>query len=141
MSAPTTNGLLTACAIGFLALSGAAHAEGGIGADKWHVFAPGTPACPGMSWHFRLGGGSPYGYIWYNDASGISRATGTLDTATGVFRLNVVSLDGKGPTGIVTGVRNANGTVEATMKGEGCANAGITHPRQMAEPPVPVPAQ
>jgi hypothetical protein len=65
----------------------------------------------------------PVGYVWFADFSGMSKASGTADTSTGVFHLTLKSIDGNGPTGEVDGVRNPEtGVVTAELKGPGCSN-------------------
>lgn len=64
----------------------------------------------------------PVGYVWFEDASGMSKATGTMDLASGQFHLTLTSLDGNGPTGEVTGRKDpATGTVTAELDGPACS--------------------
>jgi hypothetical protein len=120
-------GLTIACALGLVAISAGAHADGGRGLT-WRATSEGSPVCPGISWHFRAGVDEPYGYMWFNDVSGVSRASGTLNKATGAMRLNVVSLSGKGPAGVIDAVKAKDGSVTGTLKGEGCSNLTISAP-------------
>ena len=60
---------------------------------------------------------------WFTDASGMSKATGTRDMQTGAFHLTLVSIDGNGPTGEVSGVKDPKTNVlTAELKGPGCSN-------------------
>jgi hypothetical protein len=119
-------GLLVAGALGFAALPAPAQAAGGN--NDYMSFPPGAAACPGISWMFKSNVAEPFGYVWFRDASGASRATGTLNKSTGALHLTLVSVGGKGPTGVFDGVRAADGSVTGTLKGEGCSNLTLGRP-------------
>ena len=89
--------------------------------------APSSVAgCPLIVWHLaRHDDGSITGIVYFSDLSGLSQATGNINQQ-GQFQLQLTSTQGKGPVGAVQGVRGASKTT-ATLKGEGCANAQITH--------------
>jgi streptogramin lyase len=80
-----------------------------------------------MTWNFRAGVKNPYGYVWFNDDSGLSRANGTIDPTTGAFHLTLTVLDGKGPTGTIDGVKGGDGSLKAVVTGPGCSNVTIYH--------------
>jgi hypothetical protein len=94
--------------------------------------ASNTPQCPAIRYLFRdVSTSKPVGYVWFSDASGISKATGTMDLDSGHFHLTLTSLDGNGPTGEVTGTKNPNtGVVTAELDGPGCSKLklGPTNP-------------
>jgi len=80
-------------------------------------------ACPMIAYQFRGLSATPVGYVWFMDASGVSKATGKMDLTSGKFSLSLTSLDGNGPTGEVEGVRDPEtGVVTAELKGPGCSN-------------------
>ena len=82
--------------------------------------ASGVAGCPEIAW--RIGKsptGTLHGIMWYNDLSGLSEATGSMNGTQ--FNLTLKSVMGKGPVGTVTGVEGQG----ATLKGEGCANASF----------------
>ena len=61
----------------------------------------------------------------------MSKATGTMDLASGQFHLTLTSLDGNGPTCEVTGRKDpATGTVTAELDGPACSKLklGPTNP-------------
>jgi hypothetical protein len=93
--------------------------------------SPNTPQCPAIRYLFREVAAEPVGYVWFADASGMSKATGTMDLASGQFHLTLTSLDGNGPTGEVTGRKDpATGTVTAELDGPACSKLklGPTNP-------------
>ena len=99
-----------------------AQSEGGT-AGYYQGFTPNVKGCPTIHYVFRGLSASPVGYVWFSDASGISKAVGNMDLNTGKFSLGLTSLDGKGPTGEVEGVRDPHtGVVTAQLKGPGCSN-------------------
>lgn len=61
--------------------------------------------------------------MWYDDMSGLSKATGTAED--GKFHLTMTSIEGQGPTGTADGERSSNGSGEARMVGAGCANMTV----------------
>jgi hypothetical protein len=90
-----------------------------------------TPRCPAIRYLFRGVSEQPVGYVWFTDASGMSKATGTMDLKTGVFHLTLTSLDGQGPLGEVTGKKDPDtGVITAELDGPGCSKLklGPTNP-------------
>ena len=85
--------------------------------------ASNTPQCPAIRYLMRdVSSSQPTGYVWFSDASGMSKATGTMDLNSGQFHLTLTSLDGHGPTGDVTGTKDPNtGVVTAELDGPGCS--------------------
>jgi hypothetical protein len=85
--------------------------------------ASNTPQCPAIRYLIRNpSSAEPVGYVWFADASGMSKATGTMDLQSGQFHLSLTSLDGNGPTGEVTGMKDLNtGVVTAELDGPGCS--------------------
>ena len=78
--------------------------------------------CPYLEWKLaRHPDGTITGVVNYSDMSGVSMANGTIDQA-GHFQVTLTSSMGNGPVGTVTGTKSANGTVKATLTGQGCAN-------------------
>lgn len=78
--------------------------------------------CPYIEWKLaRHPDGTITGVVNYSDMSGVSMANGTINQA-GKFQITLTSSMGNGPVGTVTGTRSANGTVTATLTGQGCAN-------------------
>ena len=76
---------------------------------------------------FRELSEAPVGYVWFGDASGMSKATGAMDLQSGTFHLTLTPLDGDGPTGEVTGVKERfTGTVTAELKGVGCSKLKLS---------------
>ena len=60
--------------------------------------------------------------MWFADASGMSKATGTMNLASGRFHLTLTSLDGQGPIGEVDGTKDpTTGVVTAVLDGPGCS--------------------
>ncbi len=115
------------CSLAFAGTSGTAFAQlGGDNASAayWAGRTPNpTKTCPGISYMFRGMSATPVGYVWFTDASGMSKATGTRDLQTGAFHLTLVSIDGSGPTGEVNGVRDPKtNALSAELKGPGCSN-------------------
>lgn len=124
-------GLIAACGVAAMGLAGAAHAQ-----SVPVVFAGVTPAagnCPGIGYRLINTAGESQGYAWFRDFSGISKMSGTVDLKSGAINLTMHSLDGNGPTGIVTGTRSRNGALTATVKGPGCSNVKISRPRPEIE--------
>ena len=68
--------------------------------------ASNTPQCPAIRYLFRGVEENPIGYVWFADASGMSKATGTMDLVSGRFHLTLTSLDGQGPIGEVDGTKD-----------------------------------
>jgi hypothetical protein len=104
---------------------------GGKKAEYYLGIATNTPQCPAIRYLFRGIEAEPVGYVWFADASGMSKATGTLDLSSGQFHLTLTSLDGNGPTGEVTGRKDlATGAVTAVLDGPGCSKLklGPTNP-------------
>ena len=117
--------LPAALCLSLAALSGSASAQ--TGGSLGPEYAGWTPqsqqGCPPIAYQFRGLSATPVGYVWFRDASGMSKATGTMDLKTGKFQLTVKSLDGNGPAGDVTGDRNPKtGVLTAEFKGSGCSN-------------------
>jgi hypothetical protein len=93
---------------------------------------PSTVAgCPAVMWRVARDGNNVNGIAYYTDLSGLSHVTGTADQATGKFTLVLTSVMGSGPVGTVTGQRSAaganqaQGALEADLKGPGCANVHV----------------
>jgi hypothetical protein len=60
--------------------------------------------------------------VWFADASGMSKATGTMNLVSGRFHLTLTSLDGQGPIGEVDGTKDpTTGVVTAVLDGPGCS--------------------
>jgi hypothetical protein len=109
--------------LAFTAMSSAAMAQLGGGPGYYQGFTANAKGCPTIRYAFRGMSETPVGYVWFSDASGISKATGTADLKTGKFNLTLKSLDGTGPTGTVDGVKDPHtGIVTAVLKGPGCSN-------------------
>ena len=84
--------------------------------------ASNTPQCPAIRYLFRGVEENPIGYVWFADASGMSKATGTMNFASGRFHLTLTSLDGQGPIGEVDGTKDpGTGVVTAVLDGPGCS--------------------
>lgn len=112
-----------ACSLAFAGVSGVASAQMGGTSGYYQGHTPSPKGCPSLHYMFRGLSQTPVGYVWFGDASGISKATGTMDLKTGKFQLTLKSLDGNGPTGTVEGVKSPNtGLVTAELKGTGCSN-------------------
>jgi len=85
-----------------------------------------VPGCPYLAWRLaRAANGNITGITYYSDLSGVSMVHGQANP-NGTFTMSLTSSMGKGPVGTVTGRRSANGTVEADLKGQGCANMHLT---------------
>jgi hypothetical protein len=81
-----------------------------------------VPGCPYVQWRLaRHDDGRITGRFWYSDLSGTSTAVGNIDQS-GRFHTVLTSAIGKGPVGVVDGVRSPDGKVVADLKGQGCAN-------------------
>jgi hypothetical protein len=125
---------IAVCCLSLAAVTELALAQAG-GVRK-AVFCQGlaanTPQCPAIRYLFRdVSSSKPVGYVWFSDASGMSKATGTMDLQSGQFHLTLISLDGTGPTGEVTGTKDPNtGVVTAQLDGPGCSklSLGPTNP-------------
>ena len=116
--------LLAACCLALAALSEMALGQGGdVRRPAYYQgLATNTPRCPAIRYLFREISSEPVGYVWFTDASGMSKATGTMDLQSGQFHLTLTSLDGNGPTGDVTGTKDPNtGVVTAELDGPGCS--------------------
>jgi hypothetical protein len=61
---------------------------------------------------------------FYTDMSGTSMVQGTFDQS-GKFQLRLASSMGNGPVADVQGTKNPDGSINATLKGAGCANGQI----------------
>jgi hypothetical protein len=125
--------LLPVCCLTLAALSELVLAQpsGVRRAVYYQGLASNTPQCPAIRYLFRELSSEPVGYVWFSDASGMSKATGTLDLQSGQFHLTLTSLDGNGPTGEVTGTKDLNtGVVTAELDGPGCSklSLGPTNP-------------
>ena len=84
--------------------------------------ATNTPQCPAIRYLFRGVEANPIGYVWFADASGMSKATGTMDLVSGRFHLTLTSMDGQGPIGEVDGTKDpTTGVVTAVLDGPGCS--------------------
>jgi hypothetical protein len=117
--------LLPMCGLALAVICGMALAQGGgvRTATYYQGTAPNTPRCPAIRYLIRDSSSSePVGYVWFADASGMSKATGTMDLQSGQFHLTLTSLDGNGPTGEATGTKDPNtGVVTAELDGPGCS--------------------
>jgi hypothetical protein len=96
--------------------------------------ASSVAGCPRVMWRLARDGDNVNGIAYYSDLSGLSHVTGTVDKA-GAFTLTLTSAMGNGPVATVTGKRaaknpalteEAQGALEATMTGAGCANMRIS---------------
>jgi hypothetical protein len=115
------------CSVAFASAGGTAFAQLGGNNASAAYWAGRTPnpakTCPGISYHFRGMSATPTGYVWFNDGSGMSKATGTANLQTGAFHLTLTSIDGNGPTGEVSGIRDPKtNALTADLKGTGCSN-------------------
>ena len=54
-------------------------------AEYYVGIASNTPQCPAIRYLFRGVFANPIGDVWFADASGMSKATGTMDLASGRF--------------------------------------------------------
>jgi len=115
--------LAALCGLAVAGMSGSSFAQLGGGPGYYQGFTANAKGCPTIRYAFRGMSDTPVGYVWFSDASGISKATGTADLQTGKFNLTLKSLDGNGPTGTVVGVKDPHtGIVTATLTGPGCSN-------------------
>ena len=116
-------GMVSLC----LVMSGVAFAQVPVKRGEYYFGnAPNTPQCPAIRYLFRGIDPNPVGYVWFADASGMSKATGTMDMASGRFHLTLTSLDGQGPTGEVDGTKDpTTGVVNAKLDGPGCSKLTI----------------
>jgi hypothetical protein len=131
----STMKVVTLLSVGCLLIAATGLAqEGGKGvrkAEYYQGISRNTPRCPAIRYLFRGISAEPVGYVWFTDASGMSKATGTMDLASGRFHLTLTPLDGAGPTGEVTGRKDPDtGTVTAELDGPGCSKLtlGPTNP-------------
>lgn len=118
-----------------LALSAFAVAALGISPGSAQTSVPGftasTPSsvagCPYIIWRLaRNQDGAIHGMAYYSDLSGMSSVTGQR-SPSGDFTLDVTATSmGAGPVGRVTGHINSNGSIQARMVGQGCANMAGT---------------
>ena len=116
MNFPKTT-LLSLC---LAAASGMALAQNpNVRRGEYYVgIATNTPQCPAIRYLFRGVEENPVGYVWFADASGMSKATGTMNLASGRFHLTLTSLDGQGPLGEVDGTKDPmTGVVTAVLDG------------------------
>lgn len=82
------------------------------------MVASSVAGCPNIVWRIGRGAdGALNGIMWFDDMSGLSRATGS--ESGGAFNLTLKSVMGSGPVGTVTGHAGKG----ATLTGQGCANA------------------
>jgi hypothetical protein len=124
--------LAAVLAVSPFAAGGSALAQGNQQGAIYYGQVKATPSCPAISWRFRHSSDrTVVGYIIFENAQGVSKATGERD-ADGRFRLTVVPIDGNGPAGTVTGMRAANGAVTATANFEGCPPLSLTPPGRPA---------
>lgn len=122
----TRSTLLGFALVAASAVGGIAFGQVGGSSEEYYKGTASGPGCPTIGYVFRGLSAKPYGYVWFQNASGVSKATGTMDMATGKFQLTLTSLDGNGPTGTVTGTKNLNtGQVTAVLNGPGCSNVKI----------------
>jgi len=85
-------------------------------------FSQGTAQCPATSWHIVPVANKLFGYMWNSDGSGISRVQGTTNPDHS-FSMKLTSINGKGPTGTITGHRTPNGRIESQLTGTSCSYA------------------
>lgn len=110
------------CCLAMAVSSGAAFAQGSEFSYPGQT-PPMGKSCPSIGYAFRGFSATPIGYVWFGDASGISKVSGTADMKTGRFALTLTSLDGNGPTGTAEGEKDPHtGVVTAELKGPGCSN-------------------
>jgi len=87
----------------------------------------GTENCPGVMWDIVRSAGPDKntiilsGPVWNLDGSGTSMAKGEAHP-DGSFSMTLTAIQGNGPAGQVTGVRNRNGNGHATLAGSGSCN-------------------
>ena len=81
-------------------------------------YSTGTRACPSVHWTLvrqyapNAQSGPLSGIVFYNNGSGVSRMKGESQP-DGSFNLNLASIDGKGPVGVINGVRKPDGSLTA----------------------------
>ena len=94
-------------------------------AARYAGMAPSSVAgCPNIAWRLaKDADGTLRGIMWYDDLSGMSKASGSAEN--GKFHVTMVSVIGNGPVGTVDGDRSSDGAGEAKMLGEGCANMTV----------------
>jgi hypothetical protein len=87
--------------------------------------APSSVAgCPNIAWRLaKDADGTLRGIVWYDDMSGLSKASGTAKA--GQFHVTMASVMGQGPAGTVDGARSTDGSGEAKMTGQGCTNVTV----------------
>jgi hypothetical protein len=88
MTAHKSTFLLFMCCLALAAASWTALAQGMANiqqAEYYQGMASNTPQCPAIRYLFRGISSNPIGYVWFTDASGMSKATGTMDLASGQF--------------------------------------------------------
>jgi hypothetical protein len=128
-------GTAAVCALAMGVVAGASAQSMGGAANEYYQGMANGPGCPTIGYIFRGLSETPVGYVWFQNASGVSKATGTLDIKTGKFQLTLKSLDGEGPTGTVVGERDpTTGQVTATLTGPGCSNLRLAPTRNLFTP-------
>ena len=127
MRIPKMTAAFISCGIALAPFSATFAAEGADeqpGAAFTGRSAAASSNCPSADWHItRQPGNKLNGVVFWNDGSGISQATGAFDPS-GNFTLTLVSVQGKGPVGTVTGSRTPAKLV-AAMAGEGCNKINV----------------
>lgn len=114
--------LLFECCLAVAAVDGAALTQASGRNAYYQGVSRNSPQCPAIHYLLRELSDTPVGYVWFGDASGMSKATGTMDLQSGRFHLTLTPLDGDGPKGEVTGVKERfTGTVTAELQGPGCS--------------------
>ena len=114
--------LLCECCLAAVAMDVAALTQANARNAYYQGISRNSPKCPAIHYLFRELTDTPVGYVWFGDASGMSKATGTMDLQSGRFHLTLTPLDGDGPTGEVTGVKERfTETVTAELQGPGCS--------------------
>ena len=98
-------------------------------------FSGATPSnvsgCPFIVWRLvNHDNGQVTGIAYYSDLSGLSKVRGMIEQS-GQFRLTVTSVMDDGPVGTVSGTKSADGELNATMTGTGCANVNFHMPPPM----------
>lgn len=120
---------ITLLCLSLAAASGTILAQTPTGVRRTEYYAgaaSNTPQCPAIRYLFRGIEANPVGYVWFADASGMSKATGTMDLASGRFHLTLTSLDGQGPIGEVDGTKDpGTGVVTATLDGPACSKLNL----------------
>jgi len=126
MGATRFLGLVAAFGVAATGFAGSAFAQGSP--VYYSGSAAGQGNCPGISWRLVTQGGNTHGYAWFTDASGLSRVAGLVQPQ-GALELTMTSLQGNGPTGTAVGTRSPSGALNAVLKGPGCSNVTISHPK------------